>query len=162
MTSIRELKGDKVAVRDGVIGALRDVYFDDACWAVQFFLVEEGATQRLIPPETVEPGLSGKHKLRLGLTREQLDGVRVAEAAGRVRSGAELIGYAIQARDGPLGRVRDIGFDEDTWEVSEVLVDTRPWWPGGLVQVQPGDVEGIDWRERQLRVRLTRAQIKAG
>lgn len=160
MSTIRELRGDAVAARDGVVGALRDVYFDDGDWAVRFFLVDEGAKHRLVPPRAVEPGLSGRRKLRLGVTRKQLAALRVHPPAGRLRSGASVIGYAVEARDGPAGRLRDLELDEETWAVRDVVVDTRPWWPGGLVQVHPEYVERIDRGARKVHLRLTRAQVK--
>ena len=164
MSTVRELRGDKVAARDGVIGVLRDVYFDDARWAVHFLVVDEGATHRLVPPASVEPGLSGKRKLRLGVTRAQLRAQRggrpVGKVPGRVCSGADVIGYGVEARDGPVGRLRDLVVDDDIWEIRDVVVDTLPWWPGGIVRVHPAYVEHIDRRRRTVRLRLTREQVK--
>ena len=160
MSTVRELHGDKVAARDGVIGALHDVYFDDAQWVVRFFVVEEGARQRLIPPRTVEPGLSGRKKLRLGLTRAQLRGLKVRRPAVPLCSAMQMVGCAVEARDGTAGRVRDIVLDEETWQIREVLVDTSPWWPGGLARVHPQYVERVDGRGRKVHLRLTRQQVK--
>jgi hypothetical protein len=160
VSTVRELHGDTVAARDGVIGELRDVYFDDARWTARFFLVDEGPRHRLIPPRTVERGLSGPKKLRLGVTRAQLCALEVREPAVHLCSGMHVIGCAVQARDGPVGRVRDIVLDDATWEIREVVVDTRPWWPGRLAQVHPQYVERVDPRGRNVRVHLTREQVK--
>lgn len=164
MSTIRELRGDKVAARDGVVGSVNDVYFDDRSWSVRYFVVRTPERCMLIPPAVVEPGLSGPRKIRLALTRAQLARVRVAKAAvpGRVRSGAGVLGYRIEARDGPLGEVQDFIVDQDTWAIRDVVVDTRPWWPGGHVRVHPAYVERIDRAKRKVHVRLTRAQMKRG
>jgi sporulation protein YlmC with PRC-barrel domain len=77
-----------------------------------------------------------------------------------LRSGAEVIGYGIEARDGAIGDVQDFVVDEDTWAIDGVVVDTKKWWPGGLVQVRPRDVERIDWDEHKLHLRLTRDEVK--
>lgn len=163
MTTIRGLRGDDVAARDGIVGSVEDVFFDDTHWAVRFFLVDTGAPGRrlLVPPAAVEPGLSGKRKLRLGLTLEQLEDTAVEpdDSAG-LCSGASVIGYAIEARDGQLGEVQDLVVDEDTWAIRDVVVDTRTWWPGGHVRVHPAYVERIDRQGRKVHLRLTRDQIR--
>ena len=155
MSTLRELHGDKVAARDGLVGWLRDVYFDDEHWAVRYFVVHTHdwapARRMLIPPDSVEPGLSGPNKIRLALTRAQVERVRVGEVTpARLRSGIDIIGYGIEARDGSLGEVEDL----------VVVVDTRKWWPGGHVRVHPAYVERIDRERRKVHVRLTRAQVR--
>lgn len=87
--------------------------------------------------------------------REQL-----AQGDSHLRSGAEVIGYGIEARDGPIGDVEDFVVDERTWAISDVVVDTTKWWPGGQVRVAPDDVERIDWDDRKMHLRLTREQLK--
>jgi len=69
-----------------------------------------------------------------------------------------LRGFAVQARDGPIGRVRDISLDEDG---AHLMVDTRPWWPGAMLPVAERCVERIDRRSRRLHLRLTRAEVKS-
>jgi hypothetical protein len=74
LSTIRELRGDDVAARDGIVGSLEDVYFDDERWAVRYLVVDTGAPGRrlLLPPAAVERGLSTTRKVRLGLTLEQV------------------------------------------------------------------------------------------
>jgi sporulation protein YlmC with PRC-barrel domain len=79
-----------------------------------------------------------------------------------LRSGAEVIGYAIEARDGAIGEVQDFVVDEGTWAIRGVVVDTKKWWPGGLVQVRPADIERIDFDAHKVRLRLTRDEVKRG
>jgi sporulation protein YlmC with PRC-barrel domain len=164
MSTVRELRGDDVAARDGVIGSVEDVYFDDERWAVRFLVVDTGAPGRrlLIAPQAVEPGLSGKRKVRLGLTLEQVESMKSEELEGApsLCSGVKVIGYGIEARDGPIGEVQDFVVDDDTWAVRDIVVDTMKWWPGGLVRVHPEYVERIDRSGRKLHLRLTRDQVK--
>jgi hypothetical protein len=42
---------------------------------------------------------------------------------------------------------------------SEVVVDTRPWWPGGHIGLQPHSVERIDRRARTVHLRLQRERL---
>jgi hypothetical protein len=64
VSTLRQLRGDDVAARDGVIGALDDLVFDDEQWAVYALAVDTGSPRGrvLIPPQAVEPGLSGARK----------------------------------------------------------------------------------------------------
>lgn len=164
MTTIRELRCDDVAARDGIVGSVEDVYFDDERWAVRYLVVDTGGPGRrlLVPPTAVEPGLSGKRKVRLGLTLEQVESTPVEEGDDPrpLCSGAELIGYGIEARDGAIGEVEDLVIDDDSWAIRDVVVDTLKWWPGGLVRVHPEYVERIDRDGRKVHLRLTREQVK--
>jgi hypothetical protein len=115
----------------------------------------------LVEPQSLDPGLSGPRKLRLALLREQVGAVESeADDDPPLRSGAEVIGYAIEARDGAAGELQDLVIDDATWAVSDVVVDTLKWWPGGHVHVHPQYVERIDRERRTLHVRLTREQVK--
>jgi sporulation protein YlmC with PRC-barrel domain len=149
---VRELRGEKVAARDGLVGSVDDVYFDDGGWGVRYLAVDTGrwlpGRRLLVPPASVETALSSKRKIRLALTREQLEamptGARVP--GGRLRSGSEVIGYGIEARDGAIGQVQDFVVDDRTWAIHDVVVDTMKWWPGGHVCVHP---PLIRWRARK-------------
>jgi sporulation protein YlmC with PRC-barrel domain len=175
--SIRNLRGDQVLARDGRIGLVHDVYFDDEDWAVRYLVVDTGewlpAKRVLISPASVEPGLSSGGNIRLAVMREQVESAPPAEATltgegeakpeggdPHLRSGTEVIGYGIEARDGAIGEVQDFVVDEDTWAIRDVVVDTMRWWPGGHVRVHPEYVERIDWNERKVHLRLTREQVK--
>jgi hypothetical protein len=163
VSTIRGLRGDDVAARDGVFGSVEDVYFDEERWAVRYFVVDTGELlgRLLIAPQSVEPGLSGPRKLRLALTLEQLESVKVGENGNApLLSGAEVIGYRIEARDGAIGEVQDFVVDDSAWVIRDLVVDTRKWWPGGHVRVHPQYVERIDRDERKVHLRLTREQVK--
>lgn len=42
----------------------------------------------------------------------------------------DLEGYAIHASDGDIGHVRDVYFDDQTWVVRYLAVDTGGWLTG--------------------------------
>lgn len=95
------------------------------------------------------------------------DVARAQSAAGQeqgdshLRSSAEVTGYHIEASDGSIGHVHDFLFDDKSWEIQYVVVDTRNWLPGRLVLVSPRFITGIDWSERRADVRVTREAVKA-
>lgn len=96
------------------------------------------------------------------LEREDIE--RVQQASRRaeqshLRSGDELVGYHISAADGEIGHVEDFIVDDKSWEVTDMVVDTRNWLPGRKVRIPPGAIEHVDWGSKQVQVALTREQI---
>jgi hypothetical protein len=77
-----------------------------------------------------------------------------------LRSASEVVDYRIEASDGSIGHVEDLLVDIDDWAITDIVVDTRNWLPGRKVRVSPGAIESVDWATRQVRVRLTRDQIR--
>lgn len=69
-------------------------------------------------------------------------------------------GHAIRARDGDIGHVHDVLFDDHVWNVRYVVVDTGTWLPGRLVIIPPRELNGLDTEDRALEVELTREQIQ--
>ncbi len=68
-----------------------------------------------------------------------------------------LIGYAVEATDGGIGKV-----DEDNAEVPNdcLMVDTGPWIFGHKVVLPIGTVQRVDHQERKVWVDRTKQQIK--
>jgi hypothetical protein len=72
--SYNKMQGTQILAVDGEIGMLKDVYFDDRNWKVQYFIVELGpwfsGKDVLIPPALVSPfdGIS----LKVQLTKKEL------------------------------------------------------------------------------------------
>jgi uncharacterized protein YrrD len=79
-----------------------------------------------------------------------------------LRSSAHVEGYDIQATDGSIGHVKDFIFDDESWALRYLVVDTRNWWPGGKkVLVAPQWIKSINWTEGGVSVNLSREQVKA-
>ncbi|MFJ8430841.1 PRC-barrel domain containing protein [Kitasatospora sp. NPDC094019] len=64
-----------------------------------------------------------------------------------------LVGYDVEATDGPLGRVEQDAGDH-------LLVDTRPWVPGAPVLVPIGTVARVDHLELVVHLDCHRARIR--
>jgi uncharacterized protein YrrD len=227
--AIKDIRGDAIVARDGMIGSVDDVYFDDERWAVRYLVVDTGdwlpGRKVLISPRSVMPIQQTKTALRVALSREQVEhspGVEehqpvsrsfeaayarhfgypyywvgpylwgaaalpyspewiapaaqatatrdpaesasaAAERGGEeshLRSSREVAGYKIRATDGDIGHVEDFIVDDETWAIADMLVDTRNWLPGKKVLVPPSAIEDVDWVNREVGVRLTRADLK--
>jgi hypothetical protein len=78
-----------------------------------------------------------------------------------LRRGQAFNGYSIEALDGKIGTVSDFLFDESTWRVRWLVVDTGPWLTGRRVILHPQSLEKPDLELRAFPARLTRAQIEA-
>lgn len=229
LCSINELNDYHPAARDGEIGRVRDVLFDDQRWAIRHLVVDTGGwlsgRDVLVSPHAIEGLDRSRRHVRVALTRQQIQdapgietdqpvsrqremsyydyygfpydwagpglwgaaaypmaGVGLAalpprralpqEVAERVqaereaadvhlRSGREVTGYRIAARDGDIGHIDDFLFDDRSWQIRYAVVDTRNWLPGRLVLVSPEWIERVDWGDRHARVRLTRAAIES-
>ena len=73
---------------------------------------------------------------------------------------SSLKGFDIQAKDGSLGTVSDFLFDDSTWKVRWLVVDTGRWLSGRKVLIHPSAVGCADYGARELTVALTKAQVE--
>jgi len=69
-------------------------------------------------------------------------------------------GYAIAASDGRLGTVSDFLFDDATWLVRWLVVDTGNWLSGRKVLLPPSALRELDRTGREFSVGLTMQQVK--
>ena len=73
----------------------------------------------------------------------------------------ELNGFQLGARDGEIGRVKDLYFEDENWTVRYLIVDTNKWLPGRQVLISPFAVRNIREEDRVVDLDLTQNQIKA-
>src|SRR4029453_5598628 len=76
-----------------------------------------------------------------------------------MRTAGELKGGTIEAMDGDIGSVQDLYFDDRTWTVRYVVVDTGAWVPGRQVPIPPFAFQAVPGASR-LRTSLTKKQIE--
>ena len=72
----------------------------------------------------------------------------------------DLKGDRIEARDGPIGSIHDVYFDDERWAVRYLVVDTGDWLPGKKVLISPASVPAQEGGGEYLRVALDREQIE--
>ena len=68
--------------------------------------------------------------------------------------------YAIQATDGVIGHVRDLYFDDHSWVVRYLVVDTGGWLGGRKVLISPISITGVNAKDHVLMLSITRQQVK--
>jgi sporulation protein YlmC with PRC-barrel domain len=76
LRSIESLYGNPVIARDGEIGSVDEVYFDDEAWGVRYLIVETGhwfdRDRVLISPYSFEPTGPDAGTIKVNLTRQQV------------------------------------------------------------------------------------------
>ncbi len=72
----------------------------------------------------------------------------------------KLHGYKIAASDGTIGHVKDFYFDDYTWAIRYLVVDTGNWLSGRLVLISPHAFGYIDEENKELSVKLSKNQIE--
>jgi hypothetical protein len=72
----------------------------------------------------------------------------------------ELHGHSLEAVDGSIGHVYAFYFDDITWTIRYVVVDTGTWLPGRRVLISPAAIGQIAPETRQLPVHLSQEQIE--
>ena len=78
-----------------------------------------------------------------------------------LRNAVAINGYAIVASDGRLGHVSDLLFDDSSWLVRWLVVDTGNWRTDRKVLLPPAVLGRVDPLEREFSVGLTMRQVEA-
>ena len=73
---------------------------------------------------------------------------------------ATLKGLVIRATDGELGTVDQLYFDDETWAVRYLTVETGGWLGGRQVLISPISIVNADWQAKRLDVTLTKKQVE--
>ena len=73
---------------------------------------------------------------------------------------SHLSDFKVQATDGELGTVGGLYFDDDTWAIRYLLVNTGGWLNDRRVLVSPFSVVHMDLETKHLEVSLTKNQVQ--
>jgi hypothetical protein len=77
-----------------------------------------------------------------------------------VHSATHLKGRTLHARDGVIGHVTDLYFDDETWAVRYLVVDTDDKLKAHTVLISPGVAGTADWQLPEIPVDLTTDEIR--
>jgi len=77
-----------------------------------------------------------------------------------LRSIHNLIGFTIGATDGEIGKVKDFYFDDETWKIKYLVVETGNWLTGRKVLLSPVALQSPYWDSESFPVNLNKEQIK--
>ena len=83
------------------------------------------------------------------------------DGADHLHSVAEFKGYYVHAVDGDIGHVENLLADDANWEIRYLVIATRNWWPGKVVQLSPYAVKDIDWFGEHVNMNVSRDQVRS-
>jgi hypothetical protein len=72
----------------------------------------------------------------------------------------DLKGFVVHATDGTIGHVSDFYFDDETWAIRYLVVETGSWLSSRKVLISPISVDHPDWAGKVMPVSITREQVK--
>jgi hypothetical protein len=75
-------------------------------------------------------------------------------------SSSLINGYAIFAADGRIGTVSDFLFDDTSWFIRWLVVDTGDWLPDRKILLLPSALGELDRNKQECAVKLTMQQVK--
>jgi uncharacterized protein YrrD len=76
------------------------------------------------------------------------------------RSIKSLVGFSMGATDGEIGKVKEFYFDDLTWTVRYLVVETGSWLNGRKVLISPQALLAPDWQNEIFPINLTKEKIK--
>ena len=76
-----------------------------------------------------------------------------------LRTASHLKGTSIAATDGEIGSVQDLYFDDHSWTIRYLVVDTGTWLPGRQVLISPRSIMTVT-DEARIPVSLTKSQVE--
>ncbi len=84
-----------------------------------------------------------------------------AESASQkcLRSVEALLNFTLLSADGQVGSIKDGYFDDETWTLRYLVVQTGSWLLGRRVLLRVDAVRRVDWTAQTLEVDQTRRQI---
>jgi sporulation protein YlmC with PRC-barrel domain len=77
-----------------------------------------------------------------------------------LKHASEIDGYSIGATDGPIGKITDFLFDDRTWLVRWVVVDTGQFLSPQKVLLPTSALSHVNHIANQFAVRLTKGQVE--
>ncbi len=72
----------------------------------------------------------------------------------------QVLGFAIEARDGRIGKVEDFYFDDYVWRVRYLVARTGGWLVRNSVLISPAALDSPSLEERCYSVKLTKEQVR--
>ncbi len=184
------INGYTIDASDGQIGAVSDLLFEDADWAVRWLVVKTGALlsgrKVLLPLSALGQPDAKSSRIPVSLTMQQVQdspdvdadlpvsqqseaqidtyyGRAVSANDGsqpHLRSIAAVTGCYIHATDGDIGHAEDFLIDDSGWSIRYLIVDTQNWWAGEKVLISPRSVRRISWQDKLISLDVSRQKVK--
>jgi len=119
-----------------------------------------------IYPNIMMPGYAGLIVTPQDATQKDSLAMSRAEVASQedddpsLRGCKAVVDYHIQAEDGDIGHIQGFLFDEKTWAIRYLIVNTSNWWLGHYVLIAAQWIQQVSWIDSTVIVGLTRQSVK--
>lgn len=77
-----------------------------------------------------------------------------------IRSVKDLHRCTVAARDGDIGQVTDLYFDDERWVIRYLVVDAKKLEPRTWVLISPMSVANVDWASGAITLSVTTNQVR--
>ena len=77
-----------------------------------------------------------------------------------LHSAKEMEDFKIKAIDGEIGKLHEFYFDDHTWTIRYIIVDTGSWLAEKLVLISPEAFKSLNWRNKIFELNLDKQQIE--
>jgi uncharacterized protein YrrD len=77
-----------------------------------------------------------------------------------LRSTYKLTGYHIYAADGEIGHVSDFVFDDQSWKLIFIVVNTKNWVAKHRVLIPVEDIKEILWLDSEIRLNISLEKVR--
>ena len=74
--------------------------------------------------------------------------------------GTDICNHILTAKDGTVGKIQNIYFDDRLWLVRYLIVDTGTWFRRGQVLIVPSAITGINTDPDEFTTSLTRKMVE--
>lgn len=161
-----ELAGDALRAPEGSAGRVKDFYFDPQRRNVEYLAVETGGAVGgrtvLVPPATIDRHRSSEQSMFATLSSADIERAPSAQRAREARlcSACDMIGYAAEASDGPIGDVIDVLIDDDAWSLATIVIQAGEWLPARQFTVPAEAIERVDTAGKRVHLHMKRRDIK--
>ncbi len=171
MLSSMDLLKMKAQARDGEIGQVKDLRFNDVDWTVRDVEIGAGpwpfGKNVIVEPEDIVEPETPMLALQIDASRDDAGKLREADAPavmpaapeqGRLHRLSEVAGFSVRAGDERLGTLDGFLIDTVAWDLPLALV--RLSRDGTVVLLPSRLVRGILWPERSLQAAVEPDQLR--
>ncbi|RDW19854.1 PRC-barrel domain-containing protein [Oceanobacillus chungangensis] len=73
---------------------------------------------------------------------------------------SKLMTYNIEATDGELGKIKELYFDDNKWQIRYAVVDTRKWLPGRKVLLSPASFVMVNELSENVEIEYDKEKVR--
>jgi sporulation protein YlmC with PRC-barrel domain len=173
--SANTLRNSEVIGSDGSrIGHLIDAYAREESADISYLIVDSAPGRIcLFPASSIAEYDTASRRLSLRVTpadaaecQRAPEGVPVTfresedPSAARLHVVSQVLGYGVEAVNGPIGRLADVLIDSEGLVMRYLVVDTRDWQPGSDKLIPMEWVRSVDWPRGRMFLKITQEKAR--